>query len=288
MIKSMTAFASSEAEISSLTINCELRSVNHRYCDISFKLPERLRFLEASLRSLITAKIKRGKFECSLSYKKNLQEGQAFNLNMQAVTALLEATAKVEALMPNAKSFSALEVLAFQGIQQEQETDKKALQEGIKILLDEALQKMLKVRAREGEQLKALLEERCLSMELHVASARQRMPLVLKQIRVKISERLNTLVAQPDFDRLEQEMVLLAQKLDVAEELERLDVHIIEVQRVLKLNEPVGRRLDFLMQEMNREANTLGSKSADKEMTSISIELKVLIEQMREQIQNIE
>jgi len=288
MIKSMTAFASSEAEISSLTINCELRSVNHRYCDISFKLPERLRFLEASLRSLITAKIKRGKFECNLSYKKNLQEGQAFNLNMQAVTALLEATAKVEALMPNAKSFSALEVLAFQGIQQEQETDKKALQEGIKILLDEALQKMLKVRAREGEQLKALLEERCLSMELHVASARQRMPLVLKQIRVKISERLNTLVAQPDFDRLEQEMVLLAQKLDVAEELERLDVHIIEVQRVLKLNEPVGRRLDFLMQEMNREANTLGSKSADKEMTSISIELKVLIEQMREQIQNIE
>jgi len=284
----MTAFASSEAEISSLTINCELRSVNHRYCDISFKLPERLRFLEASLRSLITAKIKRGKFECNLSYKKNLQEGQAFNLNMQAVTALLEATAKVEALMPNAKSFSALEVLAFQGIQQEQETDKKALQEGIKILLDEALQKMLKVRAREGEQLKALLEERCLSMELHVASARQRMPLVLKQIRVKISERLNTLVAQPDFDRLEQEMVLLAQKLDVAEELERLDVHIIEVQRVLKLNEPVGRRLDFLMQEMNREANTLGSKSADKEMTSISIELKVLIEQMREQIQNIE
>ena len=288
MIKSMTAFASSEAEISSLTINCELRSVNHRYCDISFKFPERLRFLEASLRAVITAKIKRGKFECSLSYKKTSQEGQAFNVNMQAVTALLAATEEVEALMPEAKSFSALEVLAFQGVQQEQETDKKALQEGVKILLSEALEKMLRVREREGEQLKALLEERCYSMELHVASARQRMPLVLKQIRAKINERIKLLVAQPDFDRLEQEMVLLAQKLDVAEELERLDTHIIEVQRILKLSEPVGRRLDFLMQEMNREANTLGSKSADKEMTSISIELKVLIEQMREQIQNIE
>ncbi|MFA6164678.1 MAG: DUF1732 domain-containing protein, partial [Methylobacter sp.] len=141
---------------------------------------------------------------------------------------------------------------------------------------------------REGAQLKALVEERCVKMQGFVASAGKRMPEVLLQIRDKLKDRITELVAQPDFDRLEQELVLLAQKLDITEELDRLETHITEVLRVLNQKEPVGRRLDFLMQELNREANTLGSKSADKEMTQIAIELKVLIEQMREQIQNIE
>lgn len=288
MIRSMTAFASSEAQIGSLTINCELRSVNHRYCDISFKLPDVFRFTESTLRTAIATQIKRGKIECGFNYKKQPQDGQAFQVNQQAVTALLAATAEIEALMSNPQAFSALDILAFPGIQQDQEIDKETLQQGLIRLLEAALQQLVITREREGQQLRLLVIERCDKMTDLVLAAKQRMPQVLETIRSKMQERVGELVANPDFDRLEQEMVLLVQKLDVAEELDRLETHLTEVQRTLDQNEPVGRRLDFLMQELHREANTLGSKSADKEMTQISIELKVLIEQMREQIQNIE
>lgn len=284
----MTAFANNESQVNSLTINCELRSVNHRYCDISLKLPERLRFLEVDLRKLIAAKIKRGKVECSLTYKKHPQDEQQFKPNLQAVKDLLDTSQKIEALMDNPASFSALEVLAFPGIQQEIELDKETLKVEVNSLLNTALTQMLEVREREGNKLKILLEERCQKMNYYVMTARQRMPTVVKNIRQKITTRINELVSEPNFDRFEQEMVFMMQKLDVSEELERLDTHISEVNRVLQQQEPIGRRLDFLMQEMNREANTLGSKSANKEITQISIELKVLIEQMREQIQNIE
>ncbi len=288
MIRSMTAFAGNEAEIGNLTINCELRSVNHRYCDITLKLPDRLRFIEADLRSAIAAKISRGKVECSLNYKKQAKDGQSFIINTNAVAALLAATDAIEQQMSQALSFSALDVLAFPGIQQESDIDKDQLNQGITALLNQTLDQLLETREREGAQLKALVEERCVKMQGFVASAGKRMPEVLLQIRDKLKDRITELVAQPDFDRLEQELVLLAQKLDITEELDRLETHITEVLRVLNQKEPVGRRLDFLMQELNREANTLGSKSADKEMTQIAIELKVLIEQMREQIQNIE
>ncbi|MFZ2313065.1 MAG: YicC/YloC family endoribonuclease [Methylobacter sp.] len=288
MIRSMTAFAGNEAEIGNLTINCELRSVNHRYCDITLKLPDRLRFIEADLRSAIAAKISRGKVECSLNYKKQAKDGQSFIVNTNAVAALLAATDAIEQQMPAALTFSALDVLAFPGIQQEPDIDKDQLNQGITALLNQTLDQLLETREREGAQLKALVEERCVKMQGFVASAGKRMPEVLLQIRDKLKDRITELVAQPDFDRLEQELVLLAQKLDITEELDRLETHITEVLRVLNQKEPVGRRLDFLMQELNREANTLGSKSADKEMTQIAIELKVLIEQMREQIQNIE
>ena len=288
MIRSMTAFAGNEAEIGNLTINCELRSVNHRYCDITLKLPDRLRFIEADLRSAIAAKISRGKVECSFNYKKQAKDGQSFIVNTNAVAALLAATDAIEQQMPAALAFSALDVLAFPGIQQEPDIDKDQLNQGITALLNQTLDQLLETREREGAQLKALVEERCVKMQSFVASAGKRMPEVLLLIRNKLKDRITELVAQPDFDRLEQELVLLAQKLDITEELDRLNTHITEVLRVLNQKEPVGRRLDFLMQELNREANTLGSKSADKEMTQISIELKVLIEQMREQIQNIE
>jgi uncharacterized protein (TIGR00255 family) len=287
MIKSMTAYASQEAEIGSLTINCELRSVNHRYCDVTVKLPERLRSIEADLRSLIAEKVSRGKVECTVSYKK-ANDGAGFSVNLQAVSTLLAATEQIEQLMPAALSFSALDILAFPGIQQEPDVDREALNAGIKRLLKQTLAIFLEVRQREGAQLKILIEERCSKMQGFVVSASGRMPEVLRLIRNRLKDRVVELVAQPDFDRLEQELVILTQKLDITEELDRLDTHISEVLRVLKQPEPVGRRLDFLMQELNREANTLGSKSADKEMTQIAIELKVLIEQMREQIQNIE
>ena len=283
----MTAFADGEINVDNLTILCELRSVNHRYSDVNIKLPERLRFVESDARRLIADKLKRGKIECSLSYKK--QSGsQSFNINLETVQKLLETTAQIEACMSNPQPFSALDILAFPGVQQESETDKDALRDKIVILLNDTLEKMLDTRAREGAQLATLLSDRCDKISHLVAAANRRMPDVLHNIRSKLFSRVTELVNEPNFDRLEQELVLLAQKLDVAEELDRLTTHVTEVLRAIKQPEPTGRRLDFLMQEMNREANTLGSKSADREMTQISIDLKVLIEQMREQIQNIE
>jgi uncharacterized protein (TIGR00255 family) len=284
----MTAFSGDEIEVADLSVSCEIRSVNHRYCDITLKIPDRLRFLEPEMRAAISAKINRGKIECTLSCKRQAKNGQSFFVNQDAVIALLEATQTIEQLMPAARSFSALDVLVFPGIQQEPELDSELLNEGIMGMIDNALTTLLATRQREGAQLKLLIEERCAKMRSLVILAAQRLPEVLQLIRNRLTDRVVELVAQPDFDRLEQELVLLAQKLDIAEELDRLDAHITEVLRALEQPEPAGRRLDFLMQELNREANTLGSKSNDKEMTRISIELKVLIEQMREQIQNIE
>jgi len=288
MIKSMTAFASGEIEIDNLTVNCELRSVNHRYCDISLKLPDRLRFSEVDIRAAMTSLLKRGKIECSLSYKKQSVQQQKITINEEAVKSLLAATSKIEDLMHNGRPFTAFDILNYPGIQQEPETNKEALLQGINTVVEEALEQLVAAREREGAQLEILITQRCEKIRLLVETANKIMPGVLEGIRTKIKTRLTELVEDPDFDRLEQEMLFLTQKLDVAEELDRLDAHVKEVLNVLTKQEPIGRRLDFLMQEMNREANTLGSKSADKEMTQISIDLKVLIEQMREQIQNIE
>lgn len=288
MIKSMTAYACNEAEISNLTINCELRSVNHRYSDVSLKLPDNLRFMETELRALLGSQIKRGKIECIINYKKQAKNGQGFVINHDALTNLLDATEQVEVHIMSTQPFSALDVLAFPGILQEPSTDKNELHEGVTHLVKQTLAHLLVARAREGAQLKTLLEERCAKINTFVAAASERTPVVIQVTRDKLKNKITELVAQPDFDRLEQELVFLAQKLDVTEELDRLATHIKEVVRVLHEEEPAGKRLDFLMQELNREANTLGSKSVDSQLSHIAIELKVLIEQMREQIQNIE
>ena len=288
MIRSMTAYAGNEVSIGDITLNCELRSVNHRYCDITLKLPDHLRFIETDLRALLATKINRGKVECAISYKKQAKNGQSFNVNLQAVAALLAATDQIEQQMQASLSFSALDILAFPNITQEPSIDKLILNEEVTQLVKTTLAKFLEVREREGAQLKVLLAERCIKIQAFSVLAAKRMPDVLLLIRNKLKDKIDELQVQPDFDRLEQELVFVAQKLDITEELDRLDTHIIEVLRVLQEKEPVGRRLDFLMQELNREANTLSSKSTDKEMTAIAIELKVLIEQLREQIQNIE
>ena len=284
----MTAFASGETEISPLIINCDFRSVNHRYCDLTLKIPDRFRFAEAEIRRLIGKKIKRGKVECALNYKKQNSENTDLSINMDAVNALLAASRQIASQMDAPLAFSALDVLAFPGVQQDPEADKEQLKKILLTLIENTLNQLLDSRQREGTQLGILIEERCQKILELAGAANKRLPVVLQQLREKLHSKIADLVADPDTERLEQEMVLLAQKLDVAEEIDRLVTHVNEVQRVLKLNEPIGRRLDFLMQELNREANTLGSKSADKEMTQISIELKVLIEQMREQVQNIE
>lgn len=288
MIKSMTAYACNEAEISNLTINCELRSVNHRYSDVSLKLPDVLRFMETDLRALLSAEIKRGKVECTINYKKATKSGQGFVVNHDALTALLAATEQIEVHIMTPQPFSALDVLAFPNILQEPNADKNELNEGVMKLVKQTLTHLLVARAREGAQLKMLVEERCTKINTFVATASERTPIVIQLTRDKLKNKITELVAQPDFDRLEQELVFLAQKLDVTEELDRLLTHTKEVVRVLHEEEPAGKRLDFLMQELNREANTLGSKSVDSQLSHIAIELKVLIEQMREQIQNIE
>jgi uncharacterized protein (TIGR00255 family) len=288
MIKSMTAYACNEAEISNLTLNCEIRSVNHRYSDVSLKLPDMLRFLETDLRALLSAQTKRGKLECTLSYKNAVKHGQSLVVNHDALANLLAATEQVEAQMLSPQAFSALDVLAFAGILQEPSTDKTELQEAVLHLVKQTLAHLLVSRAREGAQLRTLIEERCTKINAFVMEAKQRVPITIQNTRDKLKNRIIELVAQPDFDRLEQELVFLAQKMDVSEELDRLATHIKEVVRVLHEEEPAGKRLDFLMQELNREANTLGSKSVDAQISHIAIELKVLIEQMREQIQNIE
>ena len=288
MTNSMTAFANSEMNFENLTISCELRSVNHRYCDINIKIPDRFRFAEAEFRSTLGEQLKRGKIECNFSYKKHSLTQQSLSIDMSAVSALLSTTWNIEQLMDQPQAFTALEVLAFPGIQIEKPSNKAALLQTLMQLLTTALDNLIQVRQREGTQLSQLIASRCVKMQKLVSQAQNRMPLVLEHLRTKFRHHIAELVAEPNNDRIEQEMVLLTQKLNVDEELDRLNIHIIEVLRVLEQSEPIGRRLDFLMQEMNREANTLGSKSADKEMTAISIEFKVLIEQMREQVQNIE
>ena len=288
MIKSMTAYACNEAEINNLTINCEMRSVNHRYSDISLKLPDILRFMETELRALLSAEIKRGKIECALSYKKPAKQGQGLIVNHEALTALLGLTEQIEVNLLTPQPFSALDVLTFPGILQEPSTDKNEIQEGVSHLVQQTLTHLVVARAREGAQLRVLLEERCAKINELVAAANQRAPVVIQVMRDKLKNKITELVAQPNFDRLEQELVFLAQKLDVSEELDRLTAHTKEVIRVLHEEEPAGKRLDFLMQELNREANTLSAKSTDISLSQIAIELKVLIEQMREQVQKIE
>lgn len=288
MIRSMTAFASIDVSDQYWHIHCELRSVNHRYCDINLKLPEAFRFAENDLRAMFAKTINRGKVDCSFNYKKTGLDAAAIHINTATVTAILAATQEIELMMTAPKAFTALDILTFPGVQQEPETDTEKLQKILEQALQQTLQGFLEMREREGQQLSLLLQERCQKMQGIVIQARTRIPEVLQKIRTRMQQRIDELVAEPEFDRLEQEMVFLTQKLDVAEELDRLETHITEVLHTLQQDKPVGRRLDFLMQEMNREANTLGSKSADKLMTQQSIELKVLIEQMREQVQNIE
>lgn len=288
-IRSMTAFAGAEGEIDGWALVWEVRSVNHRYLDVALRLPERFRFIETEARSRIGAFVKRGRLDVSLAAKNTGFDGGGLQLDLEMVRSLLAAARQIETLSEQALTgFSAFDLMKWPGVLHEAEADRERLTAGALGLLDEAMSGVAVARAAEGGQLAELIETRCRQMREHVGLVRQRLPEVLTAVRQKTMTRLAEVAAQFDATRLEQEMVYLAQKLDVAEELDRLDSHLGEVLRTLKQDEPAGRRLDFLLQEMNREANTLGSKSADTETTRASVEMKVLIEQMREQIQNIE
>jgi len=292
MTCSMTAFASQEREIGSQVFVWEFRSVNHRYLDIALRLPDNLRFLEPGVRKQIGQCIKRGRVECNLLYRKTVGvESADFrpDIHYPRLDGLMQTLARIEAEYPRSwQPYTVLDVLNWPGILQQTQTEYQSLAPDILSLLQETLDKAVETRLNEGRQLAHLIGERGQAIRSLAADTRPRLPAVLHDIRQKIRQRLDDLVNQPDPDRLEQEMVYLAQRLDVTEELDRIETHVEEIFRVLKQPEPAGRRLDFLIQELNREANTLGSKSQDSETTRAAIEMKVLIEQMREQVQNLE
>jgi len=287
MIYSMTGFARVEKQSDVGALVLELRSVNHRYLDISFRMPEELRAFETQLRERLQQKLARGKIECNLRYEPSSGTTEVL-VNEDAVRALLDAVKKTEDIMSNAARISALEILRWPGVIQEPSPDENALAALLLETVDEGLERLLEMRAREGRRMAELLRQRLDGIEVIAAKVRRRRPEVVAAMREKLEARLAQLDVDADPGRLEQEMAMIAQKLDVDEELDRLDAHVKAAREVLDRDEPVGRRLDFLMQEFNREANTLGSKSADAETTEAAVELKVLIEQMREQVQNIE
>ena len=288
MIRSMTAFARSERTEDWGTAYWELRSVNNRYLEVNPRLPEEARALESTVRERIRKRLSRGKVDCVLRLTLGAANDVSLTLNLDLAKRVADATREIDALLHDPARVSAVDVLRWPGVVQTQAPDSDALGTAVLELLDDALAELVASREREGSHIHAAIAQRCDEIEKIVEAVRARMPEVLETCRQRLRDRLAEFVEQLNEERLEQEMAILAQKTDVAEELDRLDAHLKEVRRVLEEEQPAGRRLDFLMQELNREANTLGSKSIDTETTRASVDLKVLIEQMREQIQNAE
>jgi len=288
MIRSMTAFARQQEHGEYGELTWEIRSVNHRFLETMVRLPEDLRGIEPVVRERVTARLGRGKVECNLRFKTAGDAAAELHVNEALVEQIMAAAEKMAHRLHSSHHPSIMDILRWPGVMESGEQDFTPVQETALALLEQALDTLLETREREGDRLSELISHRIDGMRGQVEIARERMPLVIEAVRGRLRARLAEVVENLDQERLEQEMALLAQRLDVDEEMDRLRTHLDEVSRVLKQDEPVGRRLDFLMQELNREANTLGSKSADSETTAISVEMKVLIEQMREQVQNIE
>ena len=288
MIQSMTAYGRSEQSGDWGEASCEIRSVNHRYLEMSIRMPEELRMLEQTLREKISKRLKRGKIDCNIRFEKHEANNADLALNPVLVDKLISTVEQTNLKIKQAAPINTLELLRWPGVLEKDATDPEKVSAPLLQLVDQTLDIVVDTRSREGDKIKTMINERCQQARASVARVREQLPQILDSQRDKMKQRLQELGAELDHDRLEQELVILSQKMDVAEEMDRLDAHIEEVGRVLEQSGPVGRRLDFLMQEMNRESNTLGSKSAHLDTTNSSVDLKVLIEQMREQIQNIE
>ena len=288
MLNSMTGFAREAAELPFGALTCELRTVNHRYLDVQFRLPEELRPREIELRRQIAAIVKRGKVECSMHLRRAFHQNEELKLNQELVRQLSARVAELSGLLPDARALDPVDVLRWPGVVEEPELDSEPLFAASSELLSATLEALGRMRANEGGRISEMLETRCTEVLAIAEGVKKRMPEVMDAVRTKQRERIDNLNIEADPARLETELALIAQKMDIEEELDRLMSHVSEIRTVLKKGEPVGRRLDFLMQELNREANTLGSKSGDTETTRAAVDLKVLIEQMREQIQNVE
>lgn len=286
MIRSMTAFASGEHSLDGGTLGCELRAVNHRFLEIGMRLPEELRAHEPALRERIAKRVSRGKLDLNLRLR-SAEGGDALQLDQQRVGQLAELALDMESRFPKFQVEFA-QLLQFPGVMRARSIDPEALQAAAMSLLDEVLDDFVAAREREGGKLATAINERVDGIAAIAGQVGELVPVIRAGQRSKLEARLAELAQPVEPGRLEQELVLSLQKLDVDEELDRLDSHIVEIRRILKQTEPVGRRLDFLMQEFNREANTLGSKSVDKRTSAAAVDLKVLIDQVREQVQNIE
>jgi uncharacterized protein (TIGR00255 family) len=287
MIASMTGFARRELAGSWGTLTCELRSVNHRYLEPGFRLPEELRPLESDLRQLLAKNLKRGKVDCTMHLRSTQAAERELRVDAVALERVASAVREVLTALPKA-TVDAVEVLRWPGVVDAATPDSEALLASGRTLFQQTLEDLGAMRLREGKRLGELIELRCAGLAAQVAQVRARLPEIQARVRTRFNEKVAELLAAVDRDRIEQEIVLQLQRIDVAEELDRLGGHIEETRRVMAGGEPAGRRLDFLMQELNREANTLASKSQDLDTTRITVDMKVLIEQMREQVQNVE
>jgi uncharacterized protein (TIGR00255 family) len=288
MIASMTGYAAVAADLPGVSLAVELRSVNHRYLDLQLRLPDELRGLESPLRERIAGEFRRGKVECRVALNRTTPGAAAFAVDATRVLQLASAATAIQRHVPDAAPLSVNEILRWPGVLAESTIAPEALAAKVQELLGTALRELAASRAREGAKTGAALESCCAAIEDQVARVAPRIPAVHAAYLEKLGARLREAGLDPDQDRMKQELALFATKIDVAEELSRLSTHVAEVRRVLGVGGSAGKRLDFLMQELHREANTLGSKSVDAELSQASLELKVLIEQMREQVQNIE
>lgn len=288
MIYSMTGYATASRELPNGTLNLELRSVNHRYLDLQFRIVDELRGLESALRELAVGRLNRGKVECRLGITAAAGEAGELHVSTALMQKLLALDSQVREAAPGAAPLSVAEILRWPGMIATAEVSREVVHETCLELMKQALDEMTSTRAREGEKLKAIILDRAEQMRALAERVRPKLPAIISTLQARLADRLKEAGAAADDERIRQELVLFAQRIDVDEELGRLSTHLTEVKRVLDKGGAVGKRLDFLMQELNREANTLGSKSVDAEVSQIAMELKVLIEQMREQIQNIE
>ena len=293
MISSMTGFARRQAGGDFGELTCELRSVNHRYLEPGFRLPEELRSLESELRQMLARELRRGKLDCTVHLRGSHQAERELRLDKAALEKLLERTGEIAERVPGrglaiGVRLDPLDVLRWPGVLKDDAPDSESLQGACRTLFLATVHDLSAARQREGQRLRELIEQRCTGLAALVSGLRTRMPELRERLRNRLHERLAELGTTVDAARFEQEVVLLLQRADVDEELDRLEGHIAEIRRVIDADEAAGRRLDFLMQELNREANTLSSKSQEIELTRIAVDMKVLIEQMREQVQNIE
>tara|TARA_B110000116_G_scaffold72273_1_gene62633 strand:+ start:337 stop:1200 length:864 start_codon:yes stop_codon:yes gene_type:complete len=285
---SMTAFARQQLEQDWGSLTWEIRSVNHRYLETSVRVPETFRRLEIVIRETVRKRLSRGKVECQLRYQSVENSTTEINLNQNLVFKLLNANKEIGEMTGSSGSLSNMEILRWPGVVSDQQMDTASIDKQAIRLFSLALDDLISSREREGEELKGFVQKRLDAIREIVISVRAKMPEILTVQKQNLLDKIEDLKVELDPARVEQEIVLLTQKADVDEELDRLDSHLNEVQRVIDTKGQKGRRLDFLMQELNREANTLSSKSIVVDTTRSAVELKVLIEQMREQIQNIE
>ncbi len=287
MILSMTGYANTSADFASGSLTLELRAVNHRYLDIQLRMPDELRSFEGALREMIAAQLQRGKIECRINYAaRDTQNGTT--LNRALLLQLANWNEEVQAAMPDARTLSVADVLRWNGILQTPSASNDELRTTLMSLMQAALQEFTASRAREGEKLKDFLSVRLEKIEVLRTDVMPHVPAAIAAYEARLINRLTDALQSADDERIRQEITLFASKIDVDEELSRLASHLVEMRRILKQGGAVGKRLDFLMQELNREANTLGSKSVDAEVSRNAMEMKILIEQMREQIQNLE